>query len=157
MDANGIWGVRQMPEIPQDADYLRFSPFVHPAVMYRAEIFELLEGYDESMETLRCEDYEIFMRFHQAGYRGYNLQENLFRYREDQTSFQKRSMVARVNEAKIRYRNFKEMKLLWPTGWIYVLRPVIAGLVPNSLLRWLKRKEAKDAGLQTNIAGETNL
>jgi len=170
-DEGGIWGERKMPEMPQEKDYLRFSPFVHPSVMYRAVIFDLLEGYDESMETLRCEDYEIFMRFHQAGYRGYNLQENLFRYRENQASFEKRSMVARINEAKLRYRNFKEMKLLWPVGWIQVLRPVIAGLVPNGLLRWLKKKEAKHAVranaikgdkakksiLSSDIAGETNI
>lgn len=166
IDREGVWGERKMPEIPQTNDYLRFSPFVHPSVMYRAEIFEILEGYDESMETLRCEDYEIFMRFQQEGYRGYNIQENLFYYREDQVSFQKRSMTARVNEAKLRYRNFKEMHLLWPTGWVYVLRPVIAGLVPNEVLRWLKRKEAGNAikgdatesgVLQSHIAGETHL
>ena len=105
-DEQGVWGERQMPEIPKEKDYLKYSPYIHPSVMYRAEIFEKLEGYDESLETLRCEDYEIFMRFHQAGLKGYNLQENLFQYREDQISFQKRSMTARVNEAKLRYRNF---------------------------------------------------
>lgn len=165
-DAGGMRGERKMPEIPQDSDYLKYSPYIHPSVMYRAEIFEILEGYDESMDTLRCEDYEIFMRFHQAGYRGYNIQENLFQYREDQASFQKRTMRARVQEAKLRHRNFKEMKLLWPFGWIQVLRPVIAGFVPNGLLLWLKRKEAKNAVrqdepekglLQSHIAGETNL
>lgn len=166
IDGDGVWGERKMPEIPQKEDYLKYSPYVHPSVMYRAEIFEILEGYDESMATLRCEDYEIFMRFRQKGYCGYNIQENLFYYREDQVSFQKRSMTARVNEAKLRYRNFKEMHLLWPLGWVFVLRPVIAGLVPNGLLRWLKRKEAKNASeantseeglLQSNIAGESNL
>lgn len=143
-DENGIWGERKMPEIPKDKDYLKYSPFIHPAVMYRAEIFEIMDGYKVSKETLRCEDYEIFMRFHQVGYRGYNIQENLFQYRETAASFQKRSIHARMNEAKIRYRNFKTMGILWPNGWIYVLRPVIAGLVPYKLLMWLKRYEAKE-------------
>lgn len=166
MDSHGIWGERKMPLAPQVEDYLRFSPYIHPTVMYRAEIFECMDGYNESSETLRCEDYEIFMRLQQAGYRGYNLQENLFQYREDKTSFKRRSMVSRVNEAKLRYRNFKEMGMLWPVGWIYVIRPIVAGMLPNTLLMWLKRKEAKHADsaerkeksiLQTSVTRESNL
>lgn len=168
-DENGIWGERNMPEIPMENDYLKYSPFIHPSVVYRAEIFQIMDGYQVSQETLRCEDYEIFMRFHQAGYRGYNLQEKLFQYRENKESFQRRSITARKNEAKIRYRNFKNMEILWPKGWIYVLRPVIGGLVPYKFLMWLKRNEAKETQndnrkaesenelLQTKIAEDTGL
>lgn len=143
-DETGIWGERNMPETPMDTDYLKYSPFIHPSVVYRAEIFEMMDGYKVSQETLRCEDYEIFMRFQQAGYRGYNLQEKLFQYQETKASFQRRSFRVRANETRIRYRNFKNMGLLWPKGWIYVLRPVAAGLVPYRLLMWLKRYEAKE-------------
>ena len=60
-DENGVWGERKMPELPSDKDYLPFSPFIHPTVMYRRKLFEKNEGYHVSPETLRCEDYEIFM------------------------------------------------------------------------------------------------
>lgn len=140
---DGVWGERKMPEIPKNEDYLKFSPYIHPTVMYRSKIFALMEGYNESDQTLRCEDYEIFMRLHQAGFRGYNIQEILFQYREDQTSYEKRSMAFRINESKLRYRNFKKMHMLWPFGWIYVIRPIVGGLIPNGLLRWLKEKEVK--------------
>lgn len=50
-------------------------------------------------DTLRCEDYEIFMRLHQLGYQGYNIQQYLFAYREDKQSFQKRRFHFRINEA----------------------------------------------------------
>ena len=148
-DENGVWGERKMPESPAAEDYLRFSPFIHPSVMYRAEVFETMKGYQVSEETLRCEDYEIFMRFFQAGYKGYNIQENLFQYRENKASFQRRSFKARKNEAIIRYRNFKNMGILWPKGWIYVARPIIAGLVPYKFLMWLKRSEAKGTQNET--------
>lgn len=165
-DADGIWGERKMPEEPQKTDYLKFSPYIHPTVVYRTEIFTQMKGYDESSQTLRCEDYELFMRFHQAGYRGYNIQESLFQYREDKTSFARRSMGFRIQETKLRYRNFKDMHLLFPKGWIYVLRPLVGGLLPDHLLMWLKRKEAKHADtrekeeslvLQTNTTRKTNL
>lgn len=167
-DEKGIWGRRKMPEIPTRRDYLPFSPFIHPTVLYRRRLFEQNEGYRVSRETLRCEDYEIFMRLFQAGFRGYNIQQCLFRYREDSGSYQRRRMKYRINEAKLRYRNFKTMHMLFPLGWLFVIRPVVGGLLPTSLLEWVKRKESgyrhergKDTAeitmLQKNITEKTGI
>lgn len=145
-DASGIWGERKMPEIPKQKDYLPFSPFIHPSVMYRRQIFEENEGYHVSRETLRCEDYEIFMRLVQMGYQGYNIQRCLFRYREDFHSFQRRRLRFRLNETKLRYRNFCAMHMLFPFGWFYVLRPLAGGLLPASFLSWLKRQADRKPG-----------
>lgn len=142
-DANGVWGSRKMPELPSDQDYLPFSPFVHPTVMYRSELFAQNGGYHVSQETLRCEDYEIFMRLHQLGYQGYNIQKVLFRYREDKEAFQKRKLEYRMNEAKLRYRNFKSMHMLFPVGWIYVIRPILGGMLPPAMVAWMKRKQSE--------------
>ncbi len=141
-DETGIWGRRQMPEQPRESDYLRYSPFAHPTVMYRAEIFDSDRNYAASKEMLRCEDYEIFMRFMKAGLKGANLQEYLFCYREDMDSYKKRTFQHRMNEARCRYRNFRSMGILFPKGWLYILRPVAACLVPDRLLAWFKRRES---------------
>ena len=141
MDDNGIWGEREMPETPTEKDYLKFSPYIHPTVMYRASLFEETEGYKVSEETLLCEDYEIFMRLRQLGKKGYNIQENLFAYREDSDSYKRRSMRRSINEAKVRYENFKKLNILFPTGLAYVLRPIVACLVPRELIYILKRKK----------------
>lgn len=142
-DETGIWGRRQMPERPQKSDYLKYSPYAHPTVMYRSEIFDSAQDYAVSKETLRCEDYEIFMRFMKAGLRGANLQEYLFCYRENMDSYKKRTFQHRVNEAKCRYRNFKSMGILFPKGWVYILRPIAACAVPDRLLAWIKRRESE--------------
>ena len=76
---------------------------------------------------------------HQLGYQGYNIQQYLFAYREDKQSFQKRRFHFRINEAKLRYRNFKAMHLLFPLGWLYVIRPVVGGLIPPGIVALLKR------------------
>lgn len=137
----GIWGKRKMTECPESKDFLKFSPYIHPSVMYRAELFKQGDKYKVSAETLRCEDYEIFMRLHQKGYRGYNIQEDLFQYREAVQDFQKRKWKFRASEAKIRYRYFKEMGILFPSGWFYVIRPLVAAVVPVKLIRVLKREK----------------
>ena len=140
-DKNSVWGSRKMPAYPQAGDYLRFSPYIHPSVMYRRE---LLEKYHYSTEKsmLRCEDYEIFMRLYRKGYHGYNIQKNLLYYREDMNSYARRGFPQRMNEAKLRYHNFKEMGILLPKGWIFVLRPILGAFVPNQMIAAIKRKES---------------
>ena len=140
-DENGVWGIRSMPEIPQKRDYFHYSPYIHPSVMFRAELFDENLGYLASEETLRCEDYEIFMNLTKRGQKGYNLKENLFCYRETRESYRKRKVRFRLNEAKIRFRNYKKMKILFPVGWLYVLRPVAACLIPAKVLEIMKRYE----------------
>jgi len=138
-DEKGDWGERVMPKFPGKKDFLKYSPYIHPTVMYRTEIFKDCGKYNVSKETLRCEDYEIFMRLTQAGYMGCNLEKLLFKYREDKSSYKRRRFIYRVREAKIRYCNFKKMGLLFPTGWIYCLRPIAGGLVPSGILSRIKR------------------
>lgn len=154
IDRHGVWGYRKMPEIPKNEDFLRFSPYIHPSVMYRKKVLEDIGGYNVSRDTLRCEDYEIFMRMHQAGYRGYNIQDYLFQYREHRSAYQKRKFVFRIAETKLRYRNFKEMKLLTPKGLLYVIRPLIGGLVPNRLILLLKHREAEQELIHIGESGE---
>ena len=137
-DEKGIWGRRNMPERPVPEDYLKFSPYAHPTVMYRASIFDKNEGYVDSEDMLRCEDYEIFMRLKSQGLCGANLQEYLFAYRECDDSYKRRSFRFRINEAKCRYRNFKKLGILFPKGWLYVFRPVFACLIPGKILKLIK-------------------
>lgn len=140
-DENGVWGNRPMPEAPGTMDYFRYSPYIHPSVMFRAGLFDENQGYLASEETLRCEDYEIFMNLVERGQQGYNLQEPLFLYRETRDSYKKRKARFRLSEAKIRYRNYKKLGLLFPVGWLYVLRPVAACLIPARALELIKRSE----------------
>ena len=141
-DDNGIWGMRRMPERPTEKDYLRFSPYAHPTVMYRADVFERCAGYECSEEMLRCEDYEIFMRLRSAGLKGANIQECLFAYREDSSSYGKRTLKFRINEAKCRYRSFKKLRILFPFGFIFVLRPLAACIIPKRVLMIIKHLES---------------
>lgn len=141
-DDDGTYGKRDMPVCPQFKDYLKYSPYIHPTVMYRREIFDDNNCYKVSKETFRCEDYEFFMRLIRMGFRGYNIQQYLFKYRENKETVRKRKIKYRINEVKIRYRNFKAMHILFPLGWIYVLRPIIGGLLPIRMIAWLKRKQS---------------
>lgn len=139
IDSGGVWGHRVMPEFPMKHAFLRYSPFIHPSVMIRRNIFDIQEAYRFSKDTWRCEDYELFMRLLRLGYRGANIQQELFSYREDSNSYRKRKLKYRLDEMKLRYRNFKEMGLLYPLGWLYVVRPLAAAIVPSGLIYMAKK------------------
>ena len=138
-DADGIWGHRLMPEHPDKNDFLKFSPFIHPSVMIRRSIMEAGNTYNTVNDTLRCEDYELFMRLLFAGYQGHNIQQELFYYREDSHSYFRRRLKHRLAEMRIRHANFKNLGLLTPKGYLYVLRPLLSAMVPAKLILQVKK------------------
>lgn len=141
LDDKGAWGRRRMPAEPEREDFLRSSPYIHPSVMFRREVLEESHGYLSEEVTRRCEDYELFMRLHMMGYQGYNIQESLIRYREDENAYRKRILRYRLNEMKIRYRGFQRMKILRPATALCVLRPLAGAAVPVTILKYMKRRE----------------
>ena len=156
-DEKGVWGYRRMPEIPDVKDYYRFSPYIHPSVMFRREVFDKNTGYLEEEETYKCEDYEIFMRLMQKGLKGYNIQEPLFKYHESYSSYRLRKPCYRVSEAKVRFINYRKMGILFPFGWLYVLRPLIGCIVPGFVIGVCKRAEGRIARAERgSLYGDRN-
>ena len=177
-----VWGSAYRPEMPDARSFLHSSPYIHPAVMFRREVFfssacpeeppaerskcsgmpagsssaehskcsgmpagsspaerskcsgmpessspaerSKFSGISESSGkhartnspkrlyhvsplTAHAEDYELFMRLHSEGLRGYNLQEPLLLYREKERTLS---------------RSFR------PKTVFYVVKPVFVGI-----------------------------
>ncbi|WP_035790616.1 glycosyltransferase [Butyrivibrio sp. FC2001] len=141
-DEEGVWGVTTRPAHPTAEDYLKYSPYIHPSVMYRRSALIENGGYMARKETLRCEDYEIFMRLYQAGFKGCNMQEVLFKYHVDRENYHNRDFKYRIYEMKVRYENFRKMGLLFPFGWLYCMRPIAGAFVPVKMIEFIKHKRA---------------
>lgn len=139
IDDRGVWGIRQMPEDPDKHSFLRFSPFIHPTVMIRRRVLEGGNTYRCDKNNWRCEDYELFMRLWKLGHRGYNIQRELFCYREDRHAYKKRKFRYRIDEMLLRRRNFRELGMSGPFTWFFVIRPLVAGIVPSWLILQTKR------------------
>ena len=127
-------------------DFLLYSPFIHPSVVFRREVFEKYGNYSQSRQTLRCEDYELFMRLYILGSYGYNLQEELFCYREDRDSFRKRKLRFRIDETRLRARWFGRLGLGGIKGRLYRYRPLAGGVIPAALGSRIKRYQAAEKG-----------
>lgn len=142
-DAKGKWANGTRPEIPHAKDYLKYSPYIHPTVMYRASLFDKIAGYSEEKETRRCEDYELFMRLYGMGYKGYNIQQALFSYFVDRTNYHSRSIRDSIYEGQVRLRGFRRMGLLWPKGWFYAFRPIVSKILPVGIVKRYKERIAE--------------
>ena len=139
-DEKGDWGFRKNPEKPEKKHLLFDSPFTHPSIMIRTDILKKVGGYRVGEETRRCEDYDLFMRLYAKGYKGYNLQEPVIKFRENKDAYSRRKYKFRIDEAKVRYNGFRQLGLM-PKGIPYIIKPLIVGLIPQTVLSKLRREK----------------
>lgn len=137
INEKGVWGKRILAEKPNRKSFLFTSPFAHPTILMRKEVLEQLNGYKVEKITRRLEDYDLFMRLYAKGYKGYNMQEFLYQFREDTEAYKRRAYKYRWDEVQIRYRGFKLLNLM-PLAMPYVIKPLIVGLIPQKILAQLR-------------------
>ena len=80
--------------------------------------------------------YESYADLH----KGYNLQENLVYYYQDKEYYKKISWKNRLGESRLKYRNFKELQVA-KVHYLYVLKPLIAIMIPRHLLFWHQHRK----------------
>lgn len=137
-DDTGNWGEYTVVERPTKKDFLWNSPFAHPTVIMNKEALLDSGCYRVSKETMRGQDYDLFMRMYSKGYKGYNIQDKLYKYRITSGTVKKKTMAIRINEAKIRYQGFKSLGILG-RGFPYVIKPLIIGAIPNPIMNHITR------------------
>jgi len=139
-DQTGIWGRGWAIPQPAPMDFLSGTPFCHAPCMVRAEAIRAVGGYSTDPRTIRAEDYDLWFRMYAAGYRGCNLPDPLYRMRDDRDALSRRKFRFCLHEAYVRFRGFRLLKLpLWTR--VYALRPILVGLLPRPLYRYLHRKK----------------
>ena len=139
-DEYGFWGTRAYPSLPGPKQLVHGTPFCHPACMVRRDALVKAGGYSESEQFLRVEDYELWVRMYGLGYRGDNIHEPLYYYRDDRNAAERRKWKYRVNEAHVRLLAVKTLNL--PLYYrIFALRPLILGLLPGKIGAFLHRKK----------------
>lgn len=139
-DDNGVWGEFKVDEFVSKKSFLWTCPFLHPTVVVRKETFENCGLYRVAKETRRCEDYDLFMRMYANEIRGYNIQKKLYKYRIENSNKKYRPMKYRVDEFRVRMKGFYNLKLM-PLGIIFAFKPIIIGLIPQFLFKYIRKKQ----------------
>ena len=139
-DENGIYNTLKYPKHITKKDFLFNSPIVHPSIMAKRECFDIVDGYRNISKTVRVEDYDLFMRMFSKGIKMDVIQEILLDYRDDRDNTKRRKKYKyRINEFKVRLEGFKTLKLM-PIGLLYSIKPLIVGILPVSVITWIKKK-----------------
>lgn len=141
-DENGVWGRISHPEFPESIDFINESPFCHAACMVRREAYLKVKGYAVGNKFLRVEDYYLWIKMYRAGYKGMNIHEPLYQMRDDRNASERRTLRNRFNESYVKHLAVKELKLpVW--NYIYILRPILVGLLPGFLYDFLHRRRLR--------------
>lgn len=137
-DDYGVWGETNPIETPQKKDFIRGTPFSHGSCMVRREAFLAVDGYSVEDRLIRVEDYHLWMKMYEKGYRGVNLQEALYDLRDDRNAATRRRFKARLNESYVMCLAVKKLGLpRWQI--VYSLRPIILGLLPVKIYQTLHK------------------
>lgn len=109
-----IASIIKIPE-PNRETILRQNAFSHATIMTYKRVYDTLGGYSLDPIALRVEDRELWFRFLAAGFRGYNLPDELYVMVENVGAVKRRTLQARINGAKITYRG---LRLLGYRGFV---------------------------------------
>lgn len=134
-DGDDYWKTGKPKEYPLSTDFLKGFPFVHASIMFRKNSLNKVGNYRVSKETKRGQDTDLIMRMYANDLKGANIQEVLYYYREDLSTFKRRSFKNRLVAVKVMRDRFSDLGLL-PRGYIYLIKPIIGGLIPSAL--WFK-------------------
>ena len=114
------------------------TPFSHAPAMVRKEAYDKVHGYTVEDHFLRVEDWHLWVKMYAAGYKGFNLDEPLYKMRDDSNAISRRKFKYRFNEARVSRYSVKALHL---PKWMYIysLRPIIVGLLPRFLYEHLHK------------------
>lgn len=138
-DHDGVFGKMIYDAAPQPNDLLHGSQFCHAGAIMRRDVLIDLGGYSENRNTLRVEDYDLWVRMYAAGYRGFSTKEILYSMRDDRNAVSRRTFQSRINESRVILRAGKAFGCK-KKAYIRALVPVIKGFFPTWLYRYLHQK-----------------
>lgn len=138
-DENGVFGTSKGINEPDLKSIAKGTPHCHAPCMVRKSAYDLVGGYTEDKKLLRMEDYHLWIKMYSRGCRGYNLPEALYMMRDDRNATNRRKFKYRINEAYVHYLAVKMLNLP-KFNYIYMIRPIIVGLLPVQLYDILHKK-----------------
>ncbi len=129
-DKKGIYRTVFYVEKPDRRDFVKTSQFCHAGCMMRKDVMLKLGGYSESVDRQRVEDYDLWVRMYAEGFEGYNLQESLYKMRDDRNALHRRTLRNRTNETRVKLDACKKFKLSIKY-YLWAFTPIAKWIVPS--------------------------
>ena len=120
-------------------DFVMGSPICHAPCMARTEVFRSVGGYSVDERLLRVEDYHLWFKIFAAGHKLFMMDECLYKMRDDQNAYHRRTFKSRLNEVYVKRIGYRMIGLPFYYQ-IFSLRPILVGLLPKGIYRILHNK-----------------
>lgn len=138
-DEEGDWGKGHAIAQPTKNDFKTGSaPFCHAPVMMRTRCVKAIGGYNISKSVERMEDYDLFARLIIAGSKGSNLQEPLYKMRNDKNAFSRRKFSDRFRSYISASKLKKQLGLTFP--YLSGIPDLMKAFIPNFIAYYLKKR-----------------
>lgn len=138
-DENGDWGRGELVEYPSILTFKRSTPHAHAPCMIRSFVMKDVNGYTDAKKTIRVEDFYLWYKIYKAGYKGYNLQEPLYKMRDDKEAMSRRTFKTRYNNFLVRIEVLNGLGISNPI--IHALPSLLKGFVPSIFMRYLRKNK----------------
>ena len=138
-DESEDYRVGKAKPYPDKNDFVKGTAICHAPCMVRTDVLKAVGGYTDDLRLRRVEDYHLWFKIYAAGYKAHNLQEPLYKMRDDRNAYVRRNWANRRNEMYVKYVGFKMLGISW-TKWVYILRPLIVFLMPSFIYNYLHRR-----------------
>lgn len=141
---DNIVGAIKSIQKPNFIDVIKNVCFVHPAVIFRKNIFDKLK-YESNDITKngRCEDYDFWCKLYYNNYHGYNLDEYLLKYRETKLNLKKRTKKSRIYLLKCKKLWINKTKKQLHLSKNVLLKDKILILLPQFIVNYMHKKKIR--------------
>lgn len=126
---------------PQKQAFIFGTPFCHAPCMVRLEAYKNVDGYSVDKRLLRYEDYNLWMKMYDKGYKGYMLEECLYMMRDDRNATHRRGIKSRFNGIYAHYLAHKRLKLPWLKFVIFSIINIAKGIIPIRLYEYFHKRK----------------
>lgn len=139
-DENGVFNTGKQSGEPIIDQFSRGTPFCHAPCMVRTEAYVSVGGYSLKENRLRVEDWDLWIRMYEKGYRGFILDEPLYKMRDDRNAYSRRKFKYRINESLVSISAVNKLKLS-RFNYLHALRPIIVGILPKPVYTYLHKRK----------------
>ena len=139
-DEKSDYDVYYAVDNPDKYTLLKEVPYCHATIMMRKSAYDALDGYTVAKRTERGQDMDMWFRFYEKGFCGNNIQEPLYKVREDRNALKRRKLKYAIYVTQTRLIGFK--RLHYPfTKYYLAFHPIVSHFVPRKWkLRWRERR-----------------
>ena len=134
------WGEVKCPEIPDARASAVRAQYICASVMMHRHILDSVGLYKTERRYFYGVDQQLFCRIYAAGFKGYNIQKNLYRYRVDKKNHAMRRFRTRVAYTRVALECVHMLKSP-PVDYLKAFVPLITYFVPRPLknIFWERR------------------